>query len=70
MFHPMPRETFLADATDIVGTTRLDLPLKTGGGPSHSSTRCTRGGCMRDVLWRRRGVRVVRKPVLKEVDNV
>jgi hypothetical protein len=35
MFHC--RETFLADATDIVGTTRLDLPLKTGGGPSHSA---------------------------------
>jgi hypothetical protein len=63
----MPRETFLADATDIV---RYNAP-----GPTAqdwwwsvvSSTRCT-GADVRDVLWRRREYEYANL-FLKEVDN-
>jgi hypothetical protein len=62
----MPRETFLADATDIVGTTRLDLPSQDWWW-SVAFKHPLYPGRMRDTLETARAR--VGKPVLKEVDN-
>jgi hypothetical protein len=65
---PMPRETFLADATDIVGTTRWTYRSRLVVVRRIQAPRCTRGGC---VMFSGDGEStVVRKPALKEVDNV